>query len=155
MPFQKSVQAYPARGVAGQRAGNNPMAFLFPTPTAGTGGVTVGNFAWPGSTAGTVVAGGTGVPAGLVLRELVEQLPTGLEATMSIAAGQSCAVVVRGDVFVTSTTAAVVGQVAFANLTTGAVSTAAAGATVAGAVETTWKVREAAAVGDVLMISNW
>ena len=63
MAFQKQVQPYPARGVTGMQAGNNPIAFVLPIPLADEGGVIIGRAAW-WSTAGKVKNTGAGAPLG-------------------------------------------------------------------------------------------
>ena len=74
---------------------------------------------------------------------------------MTILAGHSVAVVIRGDLLVSSASAVTAGQKVFANLATGALTGGTAGGTVEGAVETDWIIRESAAAGDVFHISNW
>ena len=54
MPFQSTVNTYPAAAAPGARAGLNPMAYLLPVPVAEENGVTVGSAVWPGDTAGSV-----------------------------------------------------------------------------------------------------
>lgn len=154
MPFQKSVNNYPASAVAGDVAGLNPVAYLFPTPVAISTGVTVGAAVWLSAT-GVVAMTGTGAPAGIVTRVLTGILPSNLEATMTILGGQPVPVVTRGDIYINTGAAAVLGHKVFANLTTGVLTTAAAGSTVAGAVETTFTVRETGTAGEAFLVSNW
>lgn len=162
MPFQQSVNTYPAGGVTGQRAGLNPVAMLLPVPTAGEGGVTVGNAVWLDPDAPTTVimetaqvASAYPPPVGIVVRDMASTIPCEDEATMQISEGRPVAVAVRGDLLIAATAAATVGQKVFANYTTGALSLGAAGGSVASSVETDWVVRSAGQAGDIIHISNW
>lgn len=162
MPFQQSVNTYPAGGVTGQRAGLNPVAMLLPVPTAGEGGVTVGNAVWLDPDAPTTVimetaqvASAYPPPVGIVVRDMASIIPCAGEATMQIEAGRPVAVAVRGDLLIAAPAAATVGQKVFANYTTGALSLGAAGGSVASSVETDWVVRSAGQTGDIIHISNW
>lgn len=162
MPFQQSVNTYPAGGVTGQRAGLNPVAMLLPVPTAGEGGVTVGNAVWLDPDAPTTVimetaqvASAYPPPVGIVVRDMASTIPCEDEATMQTSEGRPVAVAVRGDLLIAAPAAATVGQKVFANYTTGALSLGAAGGSVASSVETDWIVRSAGASGDIIHISNW
>lgn len=145
MATQKQVGGI-ALGVPGTLYGHNPATFYLPTPLAGASGVLIGNFAWP-DTDGKMLNSGAGAPAGVVVRVRVQPLPSDKEGTMLIPAGHAAPVLVRGPIILASSSAASVGQKVFASLTTGAPSTAAAGATVAGSVETDFTVRTPAAAG--------
>lgn len=162
MPFQKTIATYPAAGVTGQRAGLNPVAMLLPVPTAGEGGVTVGNAVWLDPDAPTTVimetaqvASAYPPPVGIVVRDMASTIPCADEATMQIEAGRPVAVAVRGDLLIAAPAAATVGQKVFANYTTGALSLGAAGGSVDSSVETDWVVRSAGQTGDIIHISNW
>lgn len=162
MPFQQSVNTYPAGGVTGQRAGLNPVAMLLPVPTAGEGGVTVGNAVWLDPDAPTTVimetaqvASAYPPPVGIVVRDMASTIPCEDEATMQISDGRPVAVAVRGDLLIAAPAAATVGQKVFANYTTGALSLGAAGGSVASSVETDWVVRSAGQTGGIIHISNW
>lgn len=151
MATQKQVGGI-ALGVPGTLYGHNPAAFYLPTPIAGAGGVTIGNFAWPADD--TMVNNGTGTPVGVVVRVRVQPLPSDEDATMLIPAGHAVPVLVRGSIILASAAAASVGQKVFANLATGAASTAAAGATVEGHIETEFTVRTSAAAGAPFVASR-
>lgn len=162
MPFQKTIATYPAAGVTGQRAGLNPVAMLLPVPTAGEGGVTVGNAVWLDPDAPTTVimetaqvASAYPPPVGIVVRDMASTIPCEDEATMQISEGRPVAVAVRGDLLIAAPAAATVGQKIFANYTTGALSLGAAGGSVASSVETDWVVRSAGQAGEIIHISNW
>lgn len=157
MPFQKQVNENIARGIPGQRYGGNPVTHLLPTPKAGADGVTVGNFVWldPADTTGqTVINTGTGKPLGIAQREKSVRLGLDEEASMLIPAGWPVAVVLAGDQIIVSATAAAPGQKVFATLGTGVPVTGAAGATVSGAVESNFSVREAAAINEPFLAST-
>ena len=113
MPFQQSVNTYPAAGVTGQQAGLNPIAMLLPVPTAGEGGVTVGNAVWVDPDAPSTVimetaqvASAYPPPVGIVLRDMASTIPCTDEATMQIAEGRPVAVAVRGDLLIAAPAAA-------------------------------------------------
>lgn len=156
MPFQKQVNEDIARGIPGQRYGGNPVTHLLPTPRAGADGVTVGYFVWldPSDATGqTVINTGTGKPLGIAQREKSARLGTDKEATMLIPAGCPVPTIQAGDLVIVAETAAAPGETVFATLATGVPVTGAAGATVAGAEESNFLVREAAAAGEPFLIS--
>ena len=158
MAFQSIVNAAPARGVNGDRAGLNPCAYYLPVPVAASGGVVTGRACWISATdpnAVTNATSGSSAPLGIAQRVLTGVIPSGQEATMVISAGMGVAVVVRSDLLVTAAAAVTAGQKVFASTTDGSLTGAAAGATVSGSVETNWVIRESAAAGEVFHISNW
>ncbi|MEA4836885.1 MAG: hypothetical protein VB101_01180 [Rhodospirillaceae bacterium] len=156
MSFQKQVNLYPALAAPGMQAGLNPEVMALPVPLADEDGVVIARFVWPvGGDYALVANSGANAPLGLAARVQSNILPVDEGATMLIPAGRPVAVVRRGDRWVISAAAVTAGQKVFANLTTGALTGAAAGATVAGAVETDWRVVTPAAAGDVFLISNW
>lgn len=156
MSFQKQVNLYPALAAPGMQAGLNPEVMALPVPLADEDGVVIARAVWPvGGDPALVANEGTGAPLGIVRRVQDGILPVDDEASMIIPAGHPVAVVRRGDLYVISAAAVTAGQKIFANLTTGALTGAAAGATVAGAVETDWRAVTGAAAGDVFLISNW
>lgn len=155
MPFQKQVQRYPAKGVTGMQAGNNPVAFYLPIPIAGEDGVIIGRAAWPGTVAGTAANTGSGAPLGIVIREKVAVIPCGDEATMTYIAGQAVPIAVRGDLLLTSAQAVTAGQKLFAMTADGTLVPGTAGGTVADAVETAWVVREDADAGEIFHAAAW
>lgn len=162
MPFQQTVNTYPAAGVSGQQAGLNPMAMLLPVPTAGEGGVTVGNAVWFDPDVPTTVimetaqvASAYPPPVGIVVRDMASTIPCEDEATMQISEGRPVAVAVRGDLLIAAPAVATVGQKIFANYTTGVLALGAAGGSVDSSVETDWVVRSAGQTGDIIHISNW
>nr|WP_232012236.1 hypothetical protein [Cedecea lapagei] len=79
----------------------------------------------------------------------------GQSASMLIRGGVEVSPKVGGDFWAKSTTVATNGQKVFASVTDGTIATGAAGAAVAGHVETEWYVSQGAAVGDLIIISTW
>lgn len=163
MGFPKNSRQYQALGRAGSKATDNPVSYAPYQPVAGENGVTAGRFAW--KTAGennsevynpdTYLNTGTGLPAGIVSAESIQTyLNYDEEASMLIPAGQGVMVAETGDWFMQTKTEASAGQKVFADLSTGEVSTAAAGSTVEGTVETEWVVSKGGAAQDIIIISK-
>jgi hypothetical protein len=143
MPFQTQVNIYPAPGIPGTQASNNPIGIVDAGSgalVAVTGGLTVANFAWVTGT--TNLGGGTAqnacpttvsvapyVPDGLVLNQHEALITTWLgQATLVIPQGVQCTLADRGDFWnVSNYGAAVRGQKVFAHLFNGNVLVAAAG----------------------------
>jgi hypothetical protein len=161
MPFQTQVNLTQAPAVEGDFASTNPRHSLLSTPggwVAGTGGVTIGRFAWADTT-GTILANaGTGAPSGFVRRNLQALITTYLaESGMVIPTGFPVGdVYAGGDFWVKNTGAGAVtvGLKAFASNTTGAIQFAATGATVAGNTETKYFAMTAGAAGELIKMSN-
>ena len=158
MPFQKLVNANQAPAVAGDSASLNPRATFLAgegSLVSGATGVTVAAFAWA-TAAGLVSNAGAGAPSGFVGRENQAMVVAYLaEGSNFIPQGRPITLYTGGDFWAVSNTAATIGQKVFASLTTGSVSTGAAGATIAGSVETKWFVGSAGAVGDLIKITTW
>lgn len=158
MPFQKQVNITPAIALAGDFASSNPRSQVVGGGetvgyVAGAGGVSVGKFAW--ITGDTVLSSGSGVPDGFVHRENNAQITTYLsESGNTILQGQPVSIFNKGDFYVfAKNNAAVKGQKAFAQLTTGDIQFAAAGATVAGYIETAWTCTRGCLVGELAVMS--
>jgi hypothetical protein len=144
-PFQTQVFNQPAQGVAGDFASTNPYFTYDAGPgglVAGAAGVTIGNFAWvyapldPNSAPMVALSSGAGPVAGFVQRAQQGLNSTFLsDAGMTILSGLPVTVFTGGDFWVVNAGAAQaeIGQNAFANLATGAVSFAAAGSVPGGA----------------------
>ena len=163
--FQTTVNLQQAAAVEGDFASANPRRSVVSHEgnlIAGTGGVTVARFAWADAT-GKVGSAGSGVPTGFVARsgqQGAAQITTYLaEVSMFIPRGYEVTLHESGDFWAKHvTTPAIVGQKVFASLTSGQVQTAAAGATVAGYVETAFRVSGfpaggTGAVGELIVIS--
>lgn len=157
MGFQKQVYIEPAAAVAGDFSSSNPRSTVLAGPgalVADTAGVTVGRFAWADAN-GKVTNAGAGVPTGFVHREQQGVITIWLaEATMLIPAGLGVTLHNLGDFFVSTKTAATIGQKVFASNTDGTISTGAAGATIAGSTETKWFVGSAGAIGSLIKITS-
>lgn len=119
----------------------------------GTGGLTIGRFAWVVN--GKATNAGTGMPNGFVHRELSAIITDYLgRASNVIQAGQACTLLRSGDFWAKTLTVATVRQKVFASTTTGQISTGAVGATIAGSVETEFYVHSPAAAGELIKISK-
>lgn len=156
--FQKTVNLYPAPAVAGDFASGNPKASTVGPEAgfvAGSGGVTVGCFAWIQSDGVTVLNSGSGAPDGFIHRDQQALITNYLgESSNVIPVGFPVTLMRTGDYFVADTVAAAVkGNKAFAKLTDGTMQPAAAGATVSGYVETNFVIQAAAAVGELAVMS--
>lgn len=167
--FQKSTNRYLAKAVQGDlvTSGNpngNPVVY-WPFGAKADTGLVVGGFAWvTADTDGFYVANGTGTgaPTGLVQRQM--QFPiynASLSESMAVAGGYAPAIVEKGEIWVMTTDPGTVGKVLFANNTTGAITCAAAGATVSGATETGWTIialasgATARSGGQLVAVRNW
>ena len=170
MPFPSQVQSTQAPAVVGDFADNNPRAFFPAGPgglVAGPNGVTVGQFVWLSGASldqdgapALVNNYGSGPVAGLVPRTLNGMILTYLqEASLIIPAGFELACMVSGTLWVKNagTTEAIVGNYAYANYSTGAVSFAAAAsggtASVTGAVAASTGSFTGSITGSVLTIT--
>lgn len=163
MAFQQQVNVEPALGVAGDFASMNPTANTLAGEgalVAGAGGVTVGKFGWIQADGQTVLnappSGSTAAPDGFVHRDLTAQIDNFYdEAGMVVPEGFMVSLYQAGDFFADTSTAATRGKKIFASTTDGSVSTGAAGATVAGSVETKFYAANACAAGELVKISTW
>ena len=153
----------PAIGVPGMFASNNPYATYIPDEgglIAGPNGLTVAAFAWVDAdnriATNAPPSGDTSAPAGFVLNDGSATISNILdEYTMTFLPGYMVTLLTAGDVYALSTTATTKGQKVFASTTDGTISTGAAGATVAGSVETAFYALNSVAAGDVAKIGTW
>lgn len=158
MSFQKQVNMYPAIAVEGDFASVNPRASVLAIDAAlvaGGNGVVVGRFAWADD-ARVVNNTGTGAPTGFVSRRgnqaaITQWLGRG---SMLVPAGMNVTLHNGGDFFAKTSTASTIGQKVFASTTDGTVSTGAAGATIAGSIETEFYAVSAVSAGELLTIST-
>jgi hypothetical protein len=156
------MQVTQAPAVAGDFASANPRHSTLSVPggfVAGPNGLTIGLFAWADTTTGTVLANtGSGAPTCFVHRANQATFITyAAEFGMTIPAGQGVGEMFdAGDFFAKNAGAGATtkGMKAFANTTNGTVSFAAAGATVAGSVETKWYCHTINAAGELVKIST-
>lgn len=153
--FQGVVNIEPAAGLPGGYAAVNPIVST-PRGYIAKEAVTAGCFCWEDSTnAGQVNPSGSGVPLGLVVREVNVPMGTELAYTNAVPAGSTATVAVAGDFYVAVTAAVTKGQKVFASTTDGSVKGGAAGATVSGHVETAWTFdTDASAAGDLAIITK-
>ncbi len=159
MSFQTTINYQPGTAVAGDFASNNPRATVLAGPgglVAGTGGLTVATFAWVQSDGVTVLNVGSTAPSGFISRQDMQAIIStyGAEAGSTIPAGFGVTLYNKGDFFVTTGTAATVGQKIFASTTTGAIETGAAGATISGYIETDFYVASAGAANSLIKMSS-
>lgn len=159
MSFQNQVERYSGVGQEGQPASNSPIIAAAGGPgafQAGANGLIMARFAWRNATNPKLLDNtGTGKPVGFVYNNANATIDYLQSNSMTIPSGREASPIVGGDFWAKSTTVATVGQKVFAALADGTISTAAAGATVADAVETDWYVASPAAIGDLLIISVW
>ena len=137
--YQTQVFNQPAQGIQGDRASQNPIATFDAGPgglVAGPAGVTVGAFAWvvpptdPNGTGLVANSFGAGNVAGFVYNDLQALNTVFLsDAGVVIPAGLPVALANQGDFWVINNgaTEAVIGQKAYATLSSGLASFAATG----------------------------
>lgn len=162
MPFQASaVNNDLPLAIQGDFASINPRSAVIAGEAglvAGAGGVTVAAFGWIQADGRTVLnapASGTPAPDGFIHREQQALITTYLaEYSMTIQAGFGMGMMRSGDYYVLSATAAVKGNKVFASTTTGAITYGAAGATIAGYVETDFIVTVAAAANTLAVMTG-
>lgn len=163
MGLQKQVNLYRAAGVQGDKATPN-QSIYFPKQMVAEGDVTVGTFVFYGTDASKQASnsktGGTGGTAadliGFVERVInYANYAVTSEGTLIVPNKSALTIAMCGDYWATATTTATPRQKVFVNPTTGAISTAAAGETVSGAVETPWTVIQGGEAGTPILISNW
>jgi hypothetical protein len=158
--FQSIVKTYQAPAYPGDLASTNPRATAVATQgafVAGVGGVTVAHFAWLDPVnAGAILSTGTGAPTGFVRKGQDALITNWLAgASMVIPQGLPVTLFASGDFWVLNSGAGAVtaGQKAFAKLSDGSISFAAAGATVAGSIETAFFAATSGSAGDLVIIS--
>ena len=158
MGFQTTVNLQQAPAVAGDFATANPRA-SFPAGegqyVAAAVGVTVGRFAWIDAVTGLVSNTGTGKPDGFIHREQQALISAYLaEASNVVPQGFPVTVMRTGDYWATATVAAAVkGNKVFAKLTDGTVQAGAAGATIAGFIETDFVITQGCALNELAVIT--
>lgn len=163
--IQKQVGLYGAEGVPGDRASLNPIVYTWDNYLA-DGEVKAASFVWASATKeGFASQGGADAPLGFVERWMAYPLldkdiqtingVEGVRASLTAPDGWPLTIARKGDFYAIATTAATVGQKVFANSTDGTIATDAAGASVAGHVETGFAVQTAGAAGELIVISSW
>lgn len=160
MGLQKQVNLYRAAGVQGDKATPN-QSIYFPKQMVAEGGVTVGTFVFYGTDASKQASntktGATAADLVGFVERVINYANYGVtsEGTLIVPNKSTLTIAMCGDYWATATTAATPRQKVFVNPTTGAISTAAAGGTVSGAVETPWTVIQGGEAGTPILISNW
>ena len=160
MGLQKQVNLYRAAGVQGDKATPN-QSIYFPKQMVAEGDVTVGTFVFYGTDASKQASnsktGGTAADIiGFVERVInYANYDVTSEGPLIVPNKSTLTIDIAGDSRAPPTTAATPRQKVFVNPTTGAISTTAAGGTVAGAVETPWTVIQGGEAGTPILISNW
>ena len=159
MGLQTKVEIGMPMAIEGMRCGLNITAYTTENLMADSDGVTVGLFAWrhPDNKAANTATGAVpATPVGIVERVIdFANRDITSDASMIIPEGRTATIGVRGDYWARTSTAATLDQVVFINTTDGTIATGAAGATVAGHVESDWHVESEGAAGDLIKISNW
>ncbi len=133
MPFQTSINNDLPSPVAGSFASTNPRTSVLSGEgafVAGSGGLTVGRFAWVSGTSVSNTGNGT-APHGFVANTLQGQVTAYLaESSVIIPSGSGAAdVFSQGDFWATISGTCSRGQKAFADFNTGVITGAAAGST--------------------------
>lgn len=153
---ETTVPLYYAEGLPGRIANENPHVYTTLNYVAGAP-VQIASFVWLNTDdSPRAVNTGTGQPLGFVIALYDYYLTSRTErATYTAEENDRLTIMRAGDVWAQSADPVTVGQKVFANLTTGAVTTGDAGATVAGAVETTWVVKYVSPdSGNLFIMSN-
>lgn len=155
MAFKQTVNTYPGIGIPGAYAAINPIVSTAKGYIA-SAACHIGGFVWADTKKeGYVKPTGTGHPLGFAVREITNPLGIDIEASNTVPVGYPVSVEVKGDFFAVTTTNATVGQKVFAAFANGAIITGDAKTPVTDAIETDFKVIQAGAANDVIIISNW
>jgi hypothetical protein len=161
--FPATMNLTQAPATEGDLASTNPRHVLPGAAgswVAGSGGITIGHFAWGdiAATDSVLVNNGSGAPNCIVAREFGGAMITTFlsESGMNIPQGYPVGLpLIAGDVWVKATIgAAAVGNKAFAKLTDGTVQFAAANSTISGYVETKWFASTIGLVGNLVKITS-
>lgn len=162
MAFQSDVKIYRGVGQVGHPASVSPIIAAAGGPgafKAATAGVSIATFVFRDAADPKVVTNvapaADSKPIGFIQNLGQAIIGYGQSASMLIRGGVEVSPKVGGDFWAKSSTVATNGQKVFASVTDGTIATGAAGATVAGHVETEWYVSQGAAVGDLIIISTW
>lgn len=159
MPLQSKVGLSVAAGIAGDKATPGQSVYTPLNPLAETA-LPVGGFVFPvvedgitdNSRASNVAGDATEVLGFVerVINYVNYDLTEG--GTLTVPAGSTLTVAVRGDYWAVSSTDATVGQAVLASTADGSISTGTPDAT---HIDTGWVVRTAGAKGEPVIISNW
>ncbi|WP_215754211.1 hypothetical protein [Acetobacter sp. P5B1] len=142
------------------------------TGGGGTGATAVAVVSGGAVTAINVVSAGSGYTTAPTVTITPQAVPTGApngfvysdqqglttaylqESTMTLPEGFMAQLAEGGDIWSASSTPATIGQSVFASTTDGSISTGSAGATIAGSIETAWKVSQGNAAGSPIIITG-
>lgn len=154
--YQQSVCKYNKEAIPGDRANNQDVIYtpenLVSKPDLGTAvAVKVGNFAWRVSGhPEQVVGAGASAPVGFVERvQNYQYYDIDSEGTLVVPDGTPVEIAVKGDFFVKADASVSAGDTVYANNTTGAATASSSGATDSG-----FKYWNAAASGDMVIITK-
>jgi hypothetical protein len=160
--FQQSIGVAAPVAVAGDKASLNPAVYTAIGYLAGDDAVTVGHFVFPeaspveGDVPKAVSTAASGAPLGFLERNLsYANYDFRSLGTMTVPKYANLNIAVKGDFYAVSSTAATAGQKVFATLADGSIQTGAAGASISGAVETSFSVITGGDAGENIIISNW
>ena len=160
--FQQTVNRQPAPAIEGDFANGNPRSVMpagLGGLVAGSVGVICGRFAFVDVETGVVSnakpGGGDHYRVGFVTIHQMALNPIFEgQSNLLVAPGREISLHVDADVWARFAAGATPGQKAFASTTDGTLTSAAAGATVAGSVETQWYVVSVAAANELAKIST-
>lgn len=163
MAFQSGVNVYRGVGQVGHPASTSPIVAAAGGPgayVAAAAGVSIATFVFRSAvgrkTVTNVAPEADSVPVGFIQNLAQAIIPYRGAQSMLIPGGVEISPKVAGDFWAHSTTDATEGQKVFVSVTNGTIATGAAGATVAGHVETKdWYVSHGATAGDLIIISTW
>lgn len=149
MALQSQVYTSVAAGVPGSKADANTFDY-YPQSLTAEVKIAAGTFVWTGTDPELDANyGGTTAPIGLVERNIVYPNYNVLEdGTLIIGEGETLTIATRGAFWVTTTTAAAVGDAVYASSANGSVSAG------AGDVDTGWTVATAGAAGEIIIIKR-
>lgn len=162
--FQTSINSRKPWGVAGDFMDGNynhmyPQTLIVKDNEDDDVKVEVGKFAWDNGD-GTCSATGTGQPTGIVHRTMfvpITDFASG--ATMTVPPHLACGIADKCSILINVSDVPTVGNKIFVNNTTGAITNGAAGATVTGATETSFRIislcDNEAAAGALVGVTNW
>lgn len=168
---QGQVYAMPSGGIEGQSLNLENLLTLSPVPRAGNGGVTVSRFVWfttapttgnqSGDTASqNIFVSNTQTVVNSTPDAFAYSVTTGVittttaNSTMTKQAGDMVESAIAGAFLVKLTTNSTQGQKVFANILDGTMQSGTAGATIAGYVETSYKITLGGTAGTLVVMTK-
>ncbi len=156
--FQTRMNTLPVFGMAGQNTLTNPIVYYSKALKSSTN-IECGTFVWLDSddeSGESAVTTGASKPLGVATPLTLYANPDMLSgASNEIPKSNHFSVCIKGDIFLQTTTAALVGQKVFADLTNGSVKVGKTGTSIANAVETDYVVVSGGNAGESILVSNW